>query len=80
MEQQRYGFNKEPGTKGTAQRAAIFHPFYLVHIWPGGVKAHHVLVVSGSQESAVTLCTQVRAAKDPRFSTPPFYTVRPNIT
>lgn len=40
MEQQRYGFNKELGTKGTAQRAAIFHPFYLIHIWPGGIKAH----------------------------------------
>ena len=55
MEQQRYGFNKEPGTKGTALRAAIFHSFYLFHIWPGRIKALHVLVVSGSRESTVSL-------------------------
>lgn len=42
MEQQRYGFNKEQGTKGTAKRAAIFLSFYLVHIWPSRVKARHI--------------------------------------
>lgn len=45
MEQQRYGFNKEQGTKGTAKRAAISLPFYLFHIWPGRVKAHHIFFV-----------------------------------
>lgn len=44
MEQQRYGFNKEQGTKGTAKRAAIFLPFYLFHIWPSRVKAHHIFL------------------------------------
>lgn len=44
MEQQRYGFNKEQGTKGTAKRAAIFLSFYLFHIWLSRVKAHHIFV------------------------------------
>lgn len=55
MEQQRYDFNKEQGTKGTAQRAAIFLSFYLFHIWSTRVKAHHLLVVSEPHESVVTL-------------------------
>lgn len=57
MEQQRYGFNKEQGTKGTAKRAAISLPFYLFHIWPGRVKAHHIFFMHVTQaaESVVTL-------------------------
>ena len=49
MEQQRYGFNKEQGTKGIA------YSFYLFHIWPAIVKAHHILVVSGSRGSVVAV-------------------------
>ena len=46
MEQQRYGFNKEQETKGTAKRAAIFLSFYLFHIWLSGVK--HTTFLSDS--------------------------------
>lgn len=49
MEQQRYGFNKEQGTKGTAKRAAISLPFYLFHIWPGRVKAHHIFLCDSAR-------------------------------
>lgn len=55
MEQQRYGFNKEQGTKGTAKRAAIFLSFYLFHIWPSRVKAHHIFRLTQPQESVATL-------------------------
>lgn len=43
MEQQRYGFNKEQGTKSEGRGAAIFFSFYLLfHIWLGRVKAHQI--------------------------------------
>lgn len=43
MEQQRYGFNKEQGTKSKGRGAAIFFSFYLLfHIWLSRVKAHQI--------------------------------------
>lgn len=63
MEQQRYGFNKEQGTKGTAKRAAISLPFYLFHIWPGRVKAHHIFFFVCDSARRVSGYTSVLGTK-----------------
>lgn len=39
MEQRRYGFNKEQGTKGTVGSAATFLSFYLFPVWERRAKA-----------------------------------------
>lgn len=62
MEQQRYGFNKEQGTKGTAKRAAIFLSLYLFHIWPSRVKAHHIFIWLSHKSQWLYFCSQDNAA------------------
>lgn len=55
MEQQRYGFNKEQGTKGTANRAAIFLSFlFISHLVEQGKSTPHFHLTQ-PQESVVTL-------------------------
>lgn len=54
---ERYGFNKEQGTKGKGKGADIFLSFYLFHIWLNRVKAHQIFIYCPPKREPLYFCS-----------------------